>query len=72
MERLAALHGAYPGHAEIALTFAKGLVILSLKYLLEQAPQKAAATLARLSALHRQHHDNDGIAQEIRELTELM
>ena len=72
VERLAALHGAYPGHAEIALAFARGLVILSLKYLLEQAPQKAAATLARLLALHRQHHDNDGIAQEIRELTELM
>lgn len=72
VERLADLHGAYPGHAEIALTFAKGLFNLSLQYLLVQAPQKAAATLARLSALHRQHHDNDGIAQEIRELTELM
>ena len=47
-ERLEALHGAYPGQAEIALRFAKGLVNLSAK----QDAAEAAGTVKRLEALY--------------------
>lgn len=47
-DRLEALHGAYPGQAEIALQFAKGLVNLSH----DQDAAEAAGTVERLADLH--------------------
>ncbi|MCR4936259.1 MAG: SIR2 family protein [Oscillospiraceae bacterium] len=59
-DRLAALHGAYPGHAEIALEFAKGLVNLSAT----QDAAEAAGTVERLAALHRAYPGQAEIALE--------
>ncbi|MBR3084134.1 MAG: SIR2 family protein, partial [Oscillospiraceae bacterium] len=59
-DRLEALHGAYPGNAEIALTFAKGLVNLSNA----QNVTERARTVKRLEALHRAYPGHAEIALE--------
>ena len=57
-DRLEALHGAYPGHAEIALRFAKGLFNLSNA----QNVTERAKTVDRLEALHRAYPGHAEIA----------
>ena len=59
-DRLEALHGDYPGHAEIALTFARGLVNLSAR----QGEAEAAGTVDRLEALHGDYPEQAEIALE--------